>query len=47
MHTRTRTPQGFVVGQDNGVVTIFERDDKEFYRRARAFTVEGNPARVL
>jgi hypothetical protein len=33
--------------QDGGVVTIFERDDKEFYRRARAFTIEGNPCRVL
>ncbi|GLC59167.1 hypothetical protein PLESTB_001455600 [Pleodorina starrii] len=39
--------KGFVVGQDGGVVTIFERDDKEFYRRARAFTIEGNPCKVL
>lgn len=32
--------------QDNGVVTIFEKDEKEFYRRARAFTIENNPVRV-
>eukprot|EP00198_Chlamydomonas_reinhardtii_P011942 XP_001701279.1 flagellar associated protein [Chlamydomonas reinhardtii] len=39
--------KGFVVGQDGGVVTIFERDEKEFYRRARAFTIEGNACKVL
>lgn len=38
--------KGFVAGQDNGVVTIFERDDKEVYRRARAFTIENNACRV-
>ncbi|MEW5319195.1 MAG: hypothetical protein WDW38_010360 [Sanguina aurantia] len=32
--------KGFVAGQGGGVVTIFERDDKEAYRRARAFTIE-------
>jgi hypothetical protein len=38
--------QGFVVGQDGGVVTIFEKDDKEMYRRARAFTIENNPVKI-
>jgi hypothetical protein len=38
--------KGFVVGQDNGVVTIFERDEKEFYRKARSFTIENNQCRV-
>jgi Asp/Glu/hydantoin racemase len=38
--------KGFVVGQDNGVVTIFERDEKEFYRKARSFAIENNPSRV-
>mmetsp|Transcript_22834 Transcript_22834/g.63112 ORF Transcript_22834/g.63112 Transcript_22834/m.63112 type:complete len:1547 (+) Transcript_22834:150-4790(+) len=38
--------KGFVVGQDGGVVTIFEKDDKEMYRRARAFTIENNPVKI-
>ena len=38
--------KGFVAGQDNGVVTIFERDDKEVYRRARSFVIENNQCRV-
>ena len=32
--------------QSGGVVTIFEKDEKEFYRRARSFTIENNPAKV-
>lgn len=39
--------KGFVVGQDGGLVTIFERDEKEYYRRARTFTIEGNNCKVL
>lgn len=38
--------KGFVVGQDNGVVTIFERDEKELYRKARSFTIENQPSKV-
>lgn len=38
--------QGFVVGQDGGVVTIFEKDDKEMFRRARAFTIETDPVKI-
>lgn len=38
--------KGFVAGQDGGVVTIFEKDEKEFYRRARAFTIENNNVKV-
>lgn len=38
--------KGFVVGQENGVVTIFEKDEKEFYRKARSFAIENNTVRV-
>mmetsp|Transcript_36831 Transcript_36831/g.108610 ORF Transcript_36831/g.108610 Transcript_36831/m.108610 type:complete len:1386 (-) Transcript_36831:299-4456(-) len=38
--------KGFVVGQEDGVVTIFEKDEKEVYRRTRAFTIENNPCKV-
>lgn len=38
--------KGFVAGQDGGVVTIFEKDDKEMYRGARAFTIENNPVKI-
>lgn len=38
--------KGFVVGQENGVVTIFEKDEKEFYRKARSFGIENNAVRV-
>ena len=38
--------KGFVVGQDNGVVTIFEKDEKDVYRKARSFTVENNQCKV-
>jgi hypothetical protein len=38
--------KGFVVGQDNGVVTLFEKDEKEVFRKGRSFTIENNPCRV-
>ncbi|KAG1658747.1 hypothetical protein FOA52_000860 [Chlamydomonas sp. UWO 241] len=38
--------KGFVVGQDDGVVTIFEKDEKEVYRRARSFTIEANQCKI-
>ena len=38
--------KGFVVGQENGMVTIFEKDEKEFFRRARSFTIENNQCKV-
>ena len=38
--------KGFVVGQEQGVVTIFEKDEKDYYRRARSFTIENNAVRV-
>eukprot|EP00798_Chlamydomonas_sp_ICE-L_P031287 gene31290-6433_t len=38
--------KGFVVGQDNGVVSIFEKDEKEIFRHARSFTIENNLAKV-
>ena len=38
--------KGFVVGQDNGVVTLFEKDEKELFRKGRSFTIENNPCRV-
>ncbi len=34
--------KGFVIGQDQGRITIFEKDEKEYYRRARSFTIENN-----
>ena len=38
--------KGFVVGQEQGVVTIFEKDEKDYFRRARSFTIENNSVRV-
>lgn len=38
--------KGFVVGQDNGVVTIFERDEKEIFRKARSFAIENQAVKV-
>lgn len=38
--------KGFVVGQDNGVITIFEKDEKEMYRKGRSFTIQNNQCRV-
>lgn len=38
--------KGFIVGQDGGLVTVFERDDKEVYRRARTFTIHEQPFKV-
>ena len=53
LHLQTPTtpaaqPQGFAAGQEGGLVTLFERDDreKEGFRRARAFTVHDHPLRV-
>lgn len=42
----TTYSKGFVAGQDNGVVSIFEKDDKELYRKARAFTIESNICKI-
>lgn len=38
--------QGFVVGQDDGKVTVFEKDEKEVYRRARCFSIENNQCKI-
>jgi hypothetical protein len=39
--------KGFVVGHSNGSVTLFERDDREYYRRARTFGVHDHHDRIL
>ncbi|KAL6752180.1 WD repeat domain 65-like protein [Haematococcus lacustris] len=46
VHSLAAYSKGFVAGQEGGVVTIFEKDDKELYRRARAFSIESNPVKV-
>lgn len=38
--------KGFLAGQDGGVVTVFERDDKEGYRRVRAFAIQGQSGKI-
>jgi hypothetical protein len=38
--------KGWVVGQDGGVVTLFEKDDKETFRRARSFTIQGHAVKI-
>jgi hypothetical protein len=45
---RPRVPQGFAAGQEAGLVTLFEKDEreKEGFRRARTFAVHDHPLRV-
>lgn len=45
---RPAAAQGFAAGHEAGVVTLFERDDRERegYRRARALSVRDHPLRV-
>lgn len=31
--------KGFVAGLDGGLVALFDRDEREYYRRTRTFTV--------
>ena len=39
--------KGFACGADGGVVYVFEKsDDKEFYKKAKAFRIENNAVRI-
>jgi hypothetical protein len=38
--------KGFVAGLDGGLVALFDRDEREYYRRTRTFTVMEHPLPV-
>lgn len=38
--------KGFVAGLDGGLVALFDRDDRDYYRRTRTFTVVDHPLPV-
>merc|ERR1719440_320438 len=39
--------KGFVVGADGGVIYVFEKsDDKDYYKKAKAFRIENNAVRI-
>lgn len=38
--------KGFVAGLDGGLVALFDRDEREYYRRTRTFTVMDHPLQV-
>lgn len=38
--------KGFVAGLDGGLVALFDKDDREYYRRTRTFTVMEHPLAV-
>lgn len=40
-------PGGFVVGQESGVIRVFEEDAAEYYRLTRTFHVHDHPHKVL
>lgn len=35
--------KGFVAGLDGGLLAIYDKDDREYYRRTRTFTVMEHP----
>jgi hypothetical protein len=45
---RAPIPQGFAAGQDGGLVTLFERDERDpsGFRRARTLAVNDHPQKV-
>lgn len=38
--------KGFVAGLDGGLVALFDKDEREYYRRTRTFTVMEHPLPV-
>ncbi len=38
--------RGFVCGCDDGVLYVFERDDKEFFKLAKSFQIDANYVRI-
>jgi len=38
--------KGFVCGCEEGVICIFERDEKEIYRATKSFQIDGHPVHV-
>lgn len=39
--------KGFVVGGDNGLLSIYEKtEDKEYYKKQKSFTIEGNQCKI-
>lgn len=42
----TAFSKGFICGCDEGVIYIFERDEKEFFKRTKSFQIDNNYVRV-
>lgn len=38
--------KGFVAGLDGGLLALFDKDEREYYRRTRTFTVMEHPLPV-
>ncbi len=38
--------KGFVVGLDAGLVAFFDRDERDYYKLVRTFTIHDHPQRV-
>ncbi|GMH45741.1 hypothetical protein BSKO_13704 [Bryopsis sp. KO-2023] len=39
--------KGFVVGHEGGVVNLFEKDEKDMFRRGKSFAIENQPYKIL
>jgi len=38
--------KGFVCGCDEGMLHVFERDEKEFYKQSKSFQIDGNYVKI-
>jgi hypothetical protein len=39
--------KGVIAGQTGGLVTLYDKDDREYYRRTRCFAIREQPQKIL